>query len=220
MTQPGHAWTELVKRCSESRAGIDRPEHRSRYSSSPRGRTRSWHSPTCLTRGCRARVVRLLSSSGRRRIDSHTVRIAADWWDNEIAATHLPGPPVAGPGVTQLSRGDLFTDAARHGSGSEEEVLRLLWGVLAWGSGPELRLKCRRIRAVAADPSSAVAALRTALRRPERIRRRRTKLYVREAATPSRIWVRRSRPPVPDPRLQVAAMFRDICAWDSLGKGG
>ncbi|MFJ6553425.1 hypothetical protein ACIQNT_14410 [Streptomyces luteogriseus] len=49
---------------------------------------------------------------------------------------HLPGPPVAGPGVTQLSRGDLFTDAARHGSGSEEEVLRLLWGVLAWGQRP------------------------------------------------------------------------------------
>ncbi|MEU9627021.1 hypothetical protein AB0D89_09390 [Streptomyces luteogriseus] len=182
-----------------------------------------------LPSACRETLVERRSE----RIDSHTVRIAADWWDNEIAAARLPGAPVAGPGVTQLSRGDLFTDAARHGSGSEEEVLRFLWRVLAWGSGPKLCLNRRRIRAVADDPSSAVAALRKALRAAredpaqayEALRPggRNAIAYLGPAFSTKVLYFAGGGAldhPCVILDSQVAATLRNICQWDSLGEGG
>ncbi|MGW3724998.1 8-oxoguanine DNA glycosylase OGG fold protein [Streptomyces sp. NPDC000851] len=112
-----------------------------------------------LPRACRD----ALAQQRPERIDRHTITIASDWWNTEIAAAHLPGAPVTGPDVTQLSRGDLFTDAANLDASSEKELLRFLWRVLAWGSGMKLRLNRKRIRAVADSQSSAVAALRQAL---------------------------------------------------------
>ncbi|MFI1293094.1 hypothetical protein ACH4VM_32410 [Streptomyces sp. NPDC020792] len=112
-----------------------------------------------LPRACRD----ALAQPRPERIDGHTITIADDWWNTEIAAAYLPGAPVAGPDVTQLSRGDLFTDAANLDASSDEELLRFLWRVLAWGSGMKLRLSRKRIRAVADSRSSALAALREAL---------------------------------------------------------
>ena len=95
-----------------------------------------------------------------QRIDDHAVPIAAAWWNAEIAAADLPGAPVAGRGV--LSRGDLFEDAAELPGLSDEEFLRFMWRVLAWGSGKKLRLNRRRIRAVAHDTDPVVKTLRWA----------------------------------------------------------
>ncbi|MGC8919651.1 hypothetical protein AB7952_12625 [Streptomyces sp. PG2] len=96
-------------------------------------------------------------------IDDHTIAIPAHWWNSEVAAAHLPGAPVTSPGTTHLSRGDLFAHAASLDLDSEEELLRFLWRILAWGSGMRLRHNRKRIRAVADGLPSATAALRQAL---------------------------------------------------------
>jgi hypothetical protein len=57
----------------------------------------------------------------------------------------------------------LFADAASLNLDSEEELLRFLWRILAWGSGMKLRHNRKRIRAVADGLPSATAALRQAL---------------------------------------------------------
>ncbi|MFF9759754.1 MULTISPECIES: hypothetical protein [Streptomyces] len=93
-----------------------------------------------LPRACRE----ALAEQRSERIDGHTIPIAGNWWNNEIAAAHLPGAPVTGPDVTRLSRGDVFTDAANLDAGFEEELLRCSWRVLAWGSGLKLRLNRQR----------------------------------------------------------------------------
>ncbi|WP_373559185.1 hypothetical protein [Streptomyces sp. SA15] len=91
--------------------------------------------PTCLAYSCRTHACRkALAKRRSERIDGHTIPIATDWWNTEIAAAHLPGAPVTGPDVTQLSRGDLFTDAANLNADYEVELLRFLWRVIAWGS--------------------------------------------------------------------------------------
>lgn len=174
-----------------------------------------------------------LAGQRPERIDGHTVTMAADWWNSEIAAAHLPGAPVTGPGVTRLSRGDLFADAAGLGAGSEEELLRFLWRVLAWGSGTRPRLNRRRVRSVADDPSSAVAALRRALRaaREEpaqayealRPAGRNAIAYLGPAFSTKVLYFAGGGAPdhpcvILDSR--VAATLRNTCAWDSLGDGG
>ncbi|MFD7603263.1 hypothetical protein ACFWAN_22570 [Streptomyces mirabilis] len=113
-----------------------------------------------LPRACREALAKQRSE----RIDSHTIPVATAWWNTELAADRLPGAPMASSDVTQLSRGDLFADAAKLDADSDEELLRFLWRVLAWGSGMKLRLNRKRMRAVADSPSSAVATLRKALK--------------------------------------------------------
>ncbi|WP_042416102.1 8-oxoguanine DNA glycosylase OGG fold protein [Streptacidiphilus anmyonensis] len=181
-----------------------------------------------LPQACREALVEQRS----KRIDGHTIPIATDWWNTEIAAFHLPGAPVTAPGVEQLSRGDLFTDAAKLDPGSEAELLRFLWRVLAWGSGMKLRLNRKRIRAVADNRSSAVAALRQAL-----MAAREDPAQAYETLHPERRNAISYLGPAFSTKLlyfagygdldhpcaildsQVAAALRGTCQWDSLGKG-
>ncbi|GAA2559834.1 hypothetical protein GCM10010423_72610 [Streptomyces levis] len=182
-----------------------------------------------LPRACREALAKQRSE----RIDGHTIPVATHWWNTETAAAHLPGTPVTEPGVTELSRGDLFRDAANLDPGCEEELLRFLWRVLAWGSGMRLRLNRRRIRAVADNPSSAVAALRQALQaarenpahayealRPEG----RNAIAYLGPAFSTKVLYFAGGGALDHPCVildsQVAATLRDICKWDSLGKGG
>ncbi|MEU5077780.1 MULTISPECIES: 8-oxoguanine DNA glycosylase OGG fold protein [Streptomyces] len=182
-----------------------------------------------LPRTCREALVKQRSE----RIDGHTIPIATDWWNTEIAAAHLPGAPVTEPDVTQLSRGDLFRDAANLDAGREEELLRFLWRVLAWGSGMRLRLNRQRIRAVADNPSSAVAALRQALQAAredpahayEALRPggRNAIAYLGPAFSTKVLYFAGSGAldhPCVILDSQVAATLRDICKWDSLGEDG
>ncbi|MFE5137248.1 hypothetical protein ACFRDV_06160 [Streptomyces fagopyri] len=182
-----------------------------------------------LPRACREALAKRRSE----RIDGHTIPIATDWWNTEIAAAHLPGAPMTGPDVTQLSRGDLFTDAANLDAGSEEELLRFLWRVLAWGSGMKLRLNRKRIKAVADNPSAAVAALRQALQTArvdpaqayEALRPgdRNAIAYLGPAFSTKVLYFAGSGAldhPCVILDSQVAATLRDTCKWDSLGKDG
>ncbi|MEV7071617.1 hypothetical protein [Streptomyces sp. NPDC093990] len=175
----------------------------------------------------------VLAERRSERIDGHTVPIAGDWWNTEITAAHLPGAPVTGPDVTQLSRGDLFRDAANLDAGSEEELLRFLWRVLAWGSGMKLRLNRKRIQAVADSPSSAVAALRHALHAAredpaqayEALRPggRNVIAYLGPAFSTKVLYFAGSGAldhPCVILDYRVAATLRDTCKWDSLGKHG
>jgi hypothetical protein len=183
-----------------------------------------------LPRECREALAKQRSE----RIDGHTITIPSDWWNNEITAAHLPGVPVTRPDVTQLTRGDLFTDAANLDAGSEEEpLLRFLWRVLAWGSGMKLRLNRQRIRAVADNPSSAVAALCQALqaaredpaRAYEALRPggRNAIAYLGPAFSTKVLYFAGSGAldhPCVILDSQVAATLRNTCKWDSLGEDG
>ncbi len=61
-----------------------------------------------------------------------------------------------------ISRGELFSMAGS--LDSDRDVLRLLWHVLAWGSGSRLRLNRRRLDGISKAPGAAAAALRDAAR--------------------------------------------------------
>ncbi|MER6911396.1 hypothetical protein ABT354_06975 [Streptomyces sp. NPDC000594] len=174
-----------------------------------------------------------LAEPRAERMDAHTIPIATDWWNTETAAARLPGTPVTGPDVTRLSRGDLFEDAAGLDTDSDEELLRFLWRVLAWGSGMKLRLNRKRVQAVANDPSSALAALRQALRTaPEdpaqayealRPGGRNAIAYLGPAfSTKVLYFAGAGSPDHPCAILdsQVAATLKNTCGWDSLGAYG
>jgi len=138
---------------------------------------------------------------------------------------------VTRPDVTQLSRGDLFTDAANLDAGSEEELLRFLWRVLAWGSGMRLRLNRERIRAVADNRPSAMAVLREALRAARedpaqayealRPRGRNATAYLGPAfLTKVLYFTGRGALDHPCVILDSQATLRNTCKWDSLGEDG
>jgi hypothetical protein len=93
------------------------------------------------------------------------VPVRTAWWNTALAARDLPGrlttgPPGADPAL--LTRAELF----RMGRAleSNQDVLRLLWHVLAWGSGSKLRLNRRRLDGISKAPAAAAAALRHAAR--------------------------------------------------------
>ncbi|MFE9457620.1 hypothetical protein [Streptomyces californicus] len=164
------------------------------------------------------------------RIDGHAVPVATAWWNAEVAAARLPGGPVIGPGVSQLSRGDLFRDVDALDLSSDEDVLRFLWRVLAWGSGKKLRLNRRRIRAVAGDRSRAVAALRQAMEAardsPERAYEalrpgNRNVIAHLGPAFSTKVLYFAGRGALGHPCAildsQVAATLKNACGWDSLG---
>ncbi|MFI1187005.1 hypothetical protein [Streptomyces californicus] len=167
------------------------------------------------------------------RIDGHAVPVATAWWNAEVVAARLPGGPVIGPGVSQLSRGDLFADADSLDPGSDEDVLRFLWRVLAWGSGKKLRLDRRRIHAVAGDVPGAVAALRRAVEAaresPERAYEalrpgNRNAIAHLGPAFSTKVLYFAGRGALGHPCAildsQVAATLKNACGWDSLGRGG
>ncbi|MFE9413621.1 hypothetical protein ACFYN0_33270 [Streptomyces sp. NPDC006704] len=170
-----------------------------------------------------------LAEQRAERIESHTIPVATAWWNTELAAAGLPGAPIASSGVAQLSRGDLFTDAAELDADSDDELLRFLWRVLAWGSGMRVRLNRKRIRAVADSPSSAVVALRQAVksagedpaRAYEALRPRdRNAIAYLGPAFSTKLLYFAGRGAVDHPCAildsRVTATLRDICKWDSL----
>ncbi|MFJ9075616.1 hypothetical protein ACIRO3_10210 [Streptomyces sp. NPDC102278] len=181
-----------------------------------------------LPRACRDALAR----PRPERIDGHTIAIAPDWWNTAMAVARLPGAPVTGPDVAQLSRGDLFTDAANLDTSSETELLRFLWRVLAWGSGMKLRLNRKRIRAVADNRSSAVAALRRALwaaredpaKAYEALRPggRNAIAYLGPAFSTKVLYFAGGGAldhPCAILDSRVATTLRNNCGWDSLGRG-
>lgn len=99
-------------------------------------------------------------------IDHHEVAVPTAWWNAALAHYRLPGGPVSGRtnhgGRTVISRGQLFALASDADLESEHDVLRLLWHILAWGSGFKLRHNHKRLRGIAKDPLAAAATLRAA----------------------------------------------------------
>lgn len=179
-----------------------------------------------LSRACREDLAKPRSE----RIDGHTISIATAWWHTELAAARLPRVSIASSGATRISRGDLFADAARLDTDSDDELLRFLFRVLAWGSGMTLRLNRKRIQAVVDSPSSAVAALRTALQAARedpaeayealRPRNRNAIAYLGPAFS-TKVLYFAGRGALDHPCAildsQVATTLRKDCGWDSLG---
>ncbi|MFF9142046.1 hypothetical protein ACF09G_31290 [Streptomyces albogriseolus] len=167
-----------------------------------------------------------------QRIDDHAVPLAAAWWNAETASARLPGAPVAAPGVTHLSRGDLFADAVDLWARSDEELLRFTWRVLAWGSGMKLRLNRRRIRAVADDTASVVKTLRRALEAATadptpayevlHPKGRNAVRYLGPAFSTKLLYFAGAgavRHPCAILDSRVATTLKKSCGWDSLGHG-
>ncbi|MFF3253859.1 hypothetical protein ACFYWP_23260 [Actinacidiphila glaucinigra] len=100
-----------------------------------------------------------------QRIHAHTITVPVTWWNAALKSRGLPGGPITapadGPGRNSISRAALFTMATAP-LDSDEDVLRLLWHVLAWGSGSKLRNNHRRLDVIGEGTSTAAAALREA----------------------------------------------------------
>src|SRR5690625_5024856 len=95
-----------------------------------------------------------LSARAREEIiHQHSVGIGATWWDNQDE--QIPGLPLKNSlvnGNPRLSRGDIFELAKPiKTEGDGTAALRLLWHVLAWGTGPTQRGNAQRIKAVTSD---------------------------------------------------------------------
>jgi hypothetical protein len=107
-----------------------------------------------------------LAWSRSKSIDDHAVAVPTAWWNAALAHYRLPGGPVVGhtgrDETTRISRAQLFDLASDAGRADEHDVLRLLWHVLAWGSGFKLRHNHKRLRGIAEKPAAAVATLRAA----------------------------------------------------------
>ena len=98
-------------------------------------------------------------------VDGHAVTVNLTWWNTSLTERGLGGGPVLGrtrtgeitqTGRAAITRGDLFT-LADPAPGTPDDALRLLWHTLAWGAGNKVRLVHKRMDAVAADPTAAVA---------------------------------------------------------------
>jgi hypothetical protein len=121
-------------------------------------------SPLALPRASRT----ALDLPRSERIDDHAVAVPAAWWNAALAQYGLLGGPVTGrtgdDGRTWISRGQLFALASDTDPAGEHDLLRLLWHVLAWGSGFKLRHNHKRLKGIAGNPSAAATRLREAAR--------------------------------------------------------
>ncbi|WP_155990570.1 hypothetical protein [Paraoerskovia marina] len=96
-------------------------------------------------------------------------QLLPSWWDEKLESAGLAGHsidiPSHGGGAPRLTRRDLFVMASDLDEGSpDDDYLRLLWHVLAWGSGRSRRNNLQRIAAFT-DPElrqERVALLRSA----------------------------------------------------------
>lgn len=99
------------------------------------------------------------------RIHGHLISVPVAWWNAELSSRGLLGAPLTavadGAGRTVISRAALFSMAAGPME-SEEDVFRLLWHVLAWGSGAKVRNNHRRLDGIRQSTTVAAAALREA----------------------------------------------------------
>jgi hypothetical protein len=101
-----------------------------------------------------------LEGTREQRIHLQGGEVAAEWWKTTLETHHLPGGPLltrqvqiaSGQLRPVLYRGDVFTLA--HDPDDDEAVLRLLWHVLAWGSGMKLRHNRRRLASIASHRES------------------------------------------------------------------
>ncbi|QKV93536.1 hypothetical protein HUT19_18665 [Streptomyces sp. NA02950] len=105
-----------------------------------------------------------LKKPREERIHAHAIRVPAAWWNAALTERTLPGGPIGGEtkgdGYTTITRSRLFSLASE--AESDEEILGLLWHVLAWGSGSKLRHNHRRLVAISRQRQDATNALRTA----------------------------------------------------------
>lgn len=103
-------------------------------------------------------------------IHHHAITFNPRWWGTELETRNLPGGPVLGGSDNadgRISRGRLFALAPDAASGDPEAILRLLWHVLAWGTGTGARNNQRRLDVIAADPDRTVKALHRAGQRAD-----------------------------------------------------
>jgi hypothetical protein len=116
-----------------------------------------------LPRQCRTELAQPRS----HRVLGHSVTVNLDWWNERLTESWLPGAPIAGidgsgvmvtAGSAQISRQQLFTLAGYVMEGGEA-ALRLLWHVLAWGTGTKPRQCRKRLASVAAAPYDVAALL-------------------------------------------------------------
>ena len=118
----------------------------------------------------------IAGTSRQNTIHKHCVQVEPDWWSHTLAAHSLPGGPVlpdsaalpapALPGgQPTISRAHLFALGRAAATDSRDEnILRLLWHTLSWGTGTSARNNLKRVQSVAADPVAAADALRRAAR--------------------------------------------------------
>lgn len=127
-------------------------------------------------------------------IDHHAVAVPTDWWNAALAHYGLQGGPVVGhagrDGTTRISRAQLFELASDTDPSEERDVLRLLWHVLAWGSGFKLRHNHKRLKGIAEKPAAAAATLRTAARLARSDPQAATRSSTGSRAFPSPTWDR------------------------------
>ena|SRR5690625_1570350 len=99
----------------------------------------------------------LRTSSREEIIHQHLISIGAKWWNDQ--KDQVPGLPLSYShidGEPQLSRGDVFKLAKLIKTESDgTAALRLLWHVLAWGTGRTQRNNSQRIKAVMEDLETA-----------------------------------------------------------------
>ncbi|WP_153392683.1 8-oxoguanine DNA glycosylase OGG fold protein [Ornithinicoccus halotolerans] len=99
-------------------------------------------------------VTALASTSRHAHVHEHWVPVDPRWWDSRLTEHGLPGGPLQTPagrdGRPGITRGQLFALAEDTATGDTEAVLRLLWHVLAWGTGSGYRNQRARVGAVAA----------------------------------------------------------------------
>ncbi|MFZ2529410.1 MAG: hypothetical protein WAX14_17440 [Rhodococcus sp. (in: high G+C Gram-positive bacteria)] len=112
----------------------------------------------------------LPTADPQAQIVDHAITVDLTWWNRSLQDRGLPGGPLVGTdetgrvvdhGLAHITRGDLFTRAAAQGE-SPAATLTVLWHVLAWGTGRNVRLVHKRMNAIAADRSGAEQTLRTA----------------------------------------------------------
>ena len=89
-----------------------------------------------------------LVDSRQKRVHEHGIGVDTKWWNAALRERRLSGGPMLGsdpandrqPRIS-LTRGAVFELArpVAQGDPTDEEVLRLLWHALAWGSGGRYR---------------------------------------------------------------------------------
>lgn len=117
-----------------------------------------------MTDTTRLPVPQWLSVPTRDSLAEQRVAVSASWWQERLESKSLPGGPLKvqhDDSGEFLTRADVWQVAATS-SGSDEDVLSLLWHALAWGAGSRVRNEGRRMDSVAADPARAAELLREA----------------------------------------------------------
>ncbi|HZL07181.1 MAG TPA: hypothetical protein VFE45_17470 [Coriobacteriia bacterium] len=127
--------------------------------------------PTTLELPAEARAA--LKKPRLERINVHGGAIDRTWWNRALRDRDLPGGPLGGAPATPpidaanvtVTRGSVFrlAEPVAAGHANDDDILRLLWHVLAWGSGSKLRQNRKRLDSfIGPEAKSNVDLLRSA----------------------------------------------------------